>query len=232
MAVTTTGAYCYTMSSNYNAYGQNDQGRAIGVSSILALGGGKLLVLERDNRGIGTETNLANLPVSKRVYLVDMNGAVDVSGTVITDNPPIAGAVTKELLLVDLVADLRARGLPVPEKVEGLAFGELLADGGRTLLLITDNDYSVTQNGGSVQFDVCFDAGFTSSTQVAIGGACPGGTQLLPNYIFSYRLGRDEYRSLAGLPAVPEPANWAMMIGGMSLVGGAARRRKRVVAVA
>nr|WP_084192404.1 PEPxxWA-CTERM sorting domain-containing protein [Parasphingorhabdus marina] len=31
-------------------------------------------------------------------------------------------------------------------------------------------------------------------------------------------------------PAVPEPATWAMMIGGFGLVGGAMRRRKKLTA--
>ena len=35
---------------------------------------------------------------------------------------------------------------------------------------------------------------------------------------------------LVNTPAVPEPASWAMFIGGFGLVGGALRRRKRTVA--
>jgi len=42
--------------------------------------------------------------------------------------------------------------------------------------------------------------------------------------------GKVVLRSLAG--AVPEPASWAMMIGGFALVGGALRRRKTAVSFA
>lgn len=215
-------------------FAPNDQGRSIGVSSILALGGGKFLVLERDNRGLGVETLPANTPVSKRVYIIDINGASDVSNTVLTANalPNGVTPVTKESVpLVDLVATLRQRGLPVPEKVEGFTFGEELADGGRTLILITDNDYSVTQTFvGIPQADVCFTNGLVTG-YVPIGQGCAAGSDLLPNFLYSFKLSRDEYRALVGLPAVPEPATWAAMILGMGAVGGVARRR-RTVAVA
>ena len=38
--------------------------------------------------------------------------------------------------------------------------------------------------------------------------------------------------TLTGGPAVPEPASWAMMVGGFGLVGGALRRRKANIAFA
>lgn len=37
--------------------------------------------------------------------------------------------------------------------------------------------------------------------------------------------------ALSGTPGVPEPASWAMMLGGFGLVGGAMRSRKRMSAV-
>jgi hypothetical protein len=45
-----------------------------------------------------------------------------------------------------------------PEKWEGLTVGPRLADGSYLILAGTDNDYSVTQNATSVQFDVYFKA--------------------------------------------------------------------------
>lgn len=47
--------------------------------------------------------------------------------------------------------------------------------------------------------------------------------------------GGSDYVKLAGLtetPAVPEPASWAMMIGGLAVVGSAMRRRKTEVSFA
>ncbi|GAA0487365.1 hypothetical protein GCM10009096_32800 [Parasphingorhabdus litoris] len=38
----------------------------------------------------------------------------------------------------------------------------------------------------------------------------------------------DYIRVLTAAPAVPEPATWAMMIGGFGLVGGALRRRRKM----
>ncbi|WP_337658629.1 PEPxxWA-CTERM sorting domain-containing protein [Sphingorhabdus sp. Alg231-15] len=38
----------------------------------------------------------------------------------------------------------------------------------------------------------------------------------------------DYVRVLTAVPAVPEPATWAMMIGGFGLVGGAMRRRRKL----
>lgn len=38
----------------------------------------------------------------------------------------------------------------------------------------------------------------------------------------------DFIRVLTAVPVVPEPATWAMMIGGFGLVGGALRRRRKV----
>lgn len=58
------------------------QGRNIGGSSITWVSGTTFLVIERDNRGKGPDNLLAGalVPVgSKRVYLIDIAGATDVS---------------------------------------------------------------------------------------------------------------------------------------------------------
>ena len=217
-------------------FAANQQGRGIGISAIQHLGGTKFLVLERDNRGVGTETSPLDTPLLKRAYVIDIANASDVANLSLAGTNDLPGGVSpvakEQLPLVDLIAELRARGLPVPEKIEGMAFGEFLADGGRTLLFITDNDYSVTQNGGTVQFDVCFAPDYQSSVQVPIGAGCPTGSALLPTFMYSFKLSRDEYRDLVGLPAVPEPASWALMIGGMGAIGGTLRRRKAAIATA
>jgi hypothetical protein len=48
----------------------------------------------------------------------------------------------------------------------------------------------------------------------------------------SYRLTFDGSGTVTPTPGVPEPATWAMMIGGMGLVGGVMRRRVRTVVYA
>jgi len=213
-------------------FAANQQGRAIGVSAIQAVTDGTLLVLERDNRGFGVEdANGASAVGSKRVYRIDLTGATDVKDIGLAGTnalpagvSPVAKTATPFL---DFAAALRRMGLPIPEKLEGFAFGPRLADGSYTLILVTDNDFSVTQNGAGTQFDVCTGGvnGSGTTTQVALGAGCPAGTTLIPNMIYSFRLSEAEYRSLTG--AVPEPATWGMMVLGFGLVGAAARRRSR-----
>jgi hypothetical protein len=210
------------------------QGRSIGVSSITWIGGTRFLVIERDNRGEGPDNLIAGAlqPVgSKRVYMIDIAGATNVAGTVLnTSNtalPPGVTAVSK-MLFLDVAGALTAAGQIVPEKIEGLTIGPRI-DGGFALILATDNDFSVTQNGSNVQFDVCSGAGMT--TQIMLGAACPTGQSLVPSRLYSFKVsGSDVGNFSASLFAVPEPASWAMLIAGFGLTGAAMRRRRVSVA--
>jgi hypothetical protein len=203
------------------------------VSAIYALPDGHhFLVLERDNRGLGVDPSVANLPVgSKRVFLIDINGATDVSSISLAGLSSLPSGVTpvSKSLFLDIQAALKAAGLPIPEKIEGLSFGQFLADGGLSLVLATDNDFSVTQDPLSLaQSDICtdFKGGFST---IALDSACPTGFGLIPNNFYSFRISHDEALAL-GL--VPEPASWAMMIAGFGIVGVALRRRRQRVAFA
>lgn len=93
-----------------------------GVTALVALGGGRLLVLER-SAGPGLP------PFMSRLYLVDTSAAADVA---------------------DVDRDLAGRGVPPLAKrllwqdalgcnVEGLCLGPVLADGSRAMLGISDN---------------------------------------------------------------------------------------------
>lgn len=97
----------------------------VGLSDISALGGGKFLVVERDNQG-GPDARI------KRLYEIDLAGVAD-------------GATVTKTLRRDLLPDLRAPGGLVPEKIEGLA---VLANG--EVLIVNDND-GVDDNSGEVQ---------------------------------------------------------------------------------
>lgn len=164
------------------------QGRAVGISALVALDEQRLLVLERDNRGIGIDNPAGNHPVlrhtgSKRLYEIDLSAADDVSQVSLRgrDAPPAGIRPVAKRLYLDLQAELVAQGLPVPEKIEGVAFGPALAGGGRLLLVATDNDFSVTQNKSSQQFDV-----YADGTEGPIDGQ-PAGRTLLPTWLYAFQ---------------------------------------------
>ena len=207
-----------------NTFGQNAQGRNIGVSSITMLPNGKMLVVERDNRGFGVEDPTATgAPVAtKRVYLISFAGATDVSGLDLTGTNTLPAGVrpVSKILYLDVQAALEAAGVPVGEKIEGLAFGPWLGDA-LSMFLVTDNDFSVTQTGQGVQFNVCTSGVGGAAVQVALDLPCPEGKALIPSFIYGFRISGD---ALAAV--VPEPASWAMLIAGFGLVGGALRRRR------
>jgi hypothetical protein len=145
-----------------------DQGQ--GISSLVALGNDKFLVLERNNRGIGTGATLAT--ADKAVYQIDLAGAVDVTSVTLPTTGVFTGAVKKGAKVMNLGADTQpALGNKSPEKWEGLAIGPKLTNGDYVVLAGTDNDYSVTQNGQGTQFDVHFR--FTDADPYATSIQCP-----------------------------------------------------------
>jgi len=243
---TATAQFAYTLESiasingripgTANDFTATQQGRSIGVSSITQLPDGRFLVIERDNRGWGVDDSANRLPIgSKRVYIVDKTGATDVSNISLAGLsilPQGVTAVSKGTQpFLDIQALLVAAGVPIAEKLEGLSFSPMLADGGRALFVISDNDFSVTQfDGSSTQFEYCTsgpEADAVSFTP-ALGTPCPAGTSLIPTFVYSFKLSATEAAALGfATTAVPEPASWAMMIGGFGLVGGAMRRRQR-----
>jgi len=152
------------------------QGR--GISAIVALDDNRFMVLERNNRGVGVpDANLSS--PDKKVYIIDISGASDVTGINLNNTvlPTGVQPVTKNASsLVDLAAanilshpSLAALGGRAPEKWEGLAVGPQLNDGSYLLLAGTDNDYSVTQNGSNVQFDVYYNPKTGERVQCDLG---------------------------------------------------------------
>jgi hypothetical protein len=114
---------------------------AYGINEILAVNDHQFLVLERDGKG-GTSA------VVKRLYLIDIAGASDVSGIAAlpaTGVPAGVTAVRKTLFLDLLDPGFALAGAAFPEKIEGLAFGPDLPDGRHVLLVTTDNDFITTQ---------------------------------------------------------------------------------------
>ena len=176
-----------------NDFSATAQGRNIGISSLVAINNNELLVLERDNRGIGVDPT-SNLPIgSKRVYKIDLTGATDVSGISLAETNTIPSGVTpvNKTFFLDIADAIQNAQTAMPEKFEGLAIGPRLSDGTFSLILATDNDFSVTQNGSGTQFDVYYNG--VSTTQVAIGSAAPTAPtgqppySLLPSYFYSFK---------------------------------------------
>lgn len=110
---------------------ESPNGGWVGLSELTWLGGGRLLVLERDNQG-GTDARI------KRLY------EVSVAGVPFAPEGAAFPALTKTLVR-DLLPDLAAPRGAVLEKVEGCC---VLADG--RVLIVTDND-GVDDHSGETQ---------------------------------------------------------------------------------
>jgi hypothetical protein len=100
-----------------------------------------------------------------------------------------------------------------------------------------ENVYTNTINGTTTQ--QVFSDGPRRLDRQAYALGAGFATQTLTSVVFSDTGANGTSRiTLTGLTletagaAVPEPATWAMMIGGMGLAGGALRRRKAVAAIA
>jgi hypothetical protein len=228
------GQYAYQLASAA-------QGR--GISSLVALGNDKFMVLERNNRGVGVGATVT--PADKSVFEIDLAGATDISNITLTNGvlPPGVTTVSKSAQIIDLDANtLSALGNKSPEKWESLAVGPRLTNGSYLILTGTDNDYSVTQSGSGQQYDVYFD--FTKTDPYAKSIQCPIGTttncfatddgspktltaaySLLPGVLQGYTLDINGYVATA-----PEPATTTLLLTGMSVIGFAVRRRKKTAA--
>jgi len=122
-----------------------------GCSEILAVNNHQFLVDERDGKGMGDKpllTDTASAAVVKKLYLIDLDGAVDVSDK---SGDLTAFAVTKSPTpFLDIVAKLTAAGINsklIPSKLEGIAFGQDIVINGvvnHTLYVSNDNDFLAT----------------------------------------------------------------------------------------
>jgi hypothetical protein len=161
------------------AYRMEGSSQGRGISALVAINDREFLVLERNNRGLGVDANLAS--PNKKIFRIDLTGATDVTGLNLATAPvgswtPVTKVPTPWLDLAATATlahpSLSVLGGVSPEKWEGLTVGPRLSDGSYLVLAGTDNDYSATQNGSSVQFDVYFKplgAGVVSRIQCDIG---------------------------------------------------------------
>lgn len=103
-----------------------------GLVELLALDGNTLLAMER-SFAAGVGNNI-------RIYEISLTDATDISGRDSLLEPGIPPLPVAKRLILDL-GDL---GIPL-DNVEGMTFGPLLPDGRRSLILVSDNNFSATQ---------------------------------------------------------------------------------------
>ncbi|PMQ11517.1 esterase-like activity of phytase family protein [Janthinobacterium sp. AD80] len=115
-----------------------------GVSEILAVNDHQLLVVER----AGVENAAGVYANHVRIYLMETDGATDIQAI-----PALAGAsyvpARKRLLL-----DLEKLGLARVDNIEGMAWGPRLANGSRSLVLVSDDNFNAQQVTQILAFEV------------------------------------------------------------------------------
>jgi hypothetical protein len=112
-----------------------------GLTELLALGPTTFLSLERACllNGSGRARNTIG------IYYVNVEGADDISGIPSLGQATVRG-VTKQLVLdFDTIIDRLPPDLDYLDNFEAMALGPILPDGGRTLLVVSDDNFRVTQ---------------------------------------------------------------------------------------
>jgi hypothetical protein len=115
---------------------------SFGNNEIVAVNDHQFLVDERDGRA-------GRQAVSKKLMLIDIDGATDISDIAALPSTGIPSGVTpvRKTLFLDLLDPAFALAGPnFPEKIEGLAFGPDLPDGRHVLIVSSDNDFISTQD--------------------------------------------------------------------------------------
>ena len=103
-----------------------------GVSEILMLDDRHVLVIERS----GVQQPNGDFAFRPRLYCASLNGADDISGmTSLMGRAPRTARKR-------LVYDFTTVGQPRIDNVEGMTLGPRLPDGKRSLVFVTDNDFS------------------------------------------------------------------------------------------
>jgi hypothetical protein len=115
-----------------------------GISEILALDNRRMLVLERS--AVEGETGWKNYI---RIFESDSAPATDIKG--VRNLPKATYTLTEKRLVLDLSKD---ETIGHTDNIEGMAFGPRLANGRRTLVLVSDNNFNATQVTQFLAFEV------------------------------------------------------------------------------
>jgi len=184
-----------------------------GVSEIVAINDHQFLVDERDGNGMADtplQSDTASAATVKQLFKIDLNGAQDVTGL----SGDLSGKAVAKTLFADVVQMLTAAGVDpklIPSKLEGVSFGQDLADGRHTLYIANDNDFLNT-----------------IADPFKLPGDPTRGSVANPNqfYVFAFSDADLAGYQAQSLAAVPEPETYALMLAGLGLVGFAARRKQ------
>ena len=164
-----------------------------GESEITAINDHEFLVDERDGKGLGDGTAAVN----KKLYKIDITGAVDITNL---SGTAARNAAVGKTLFLDLAALLNANAIAstdIPAKIEGLAFGDdVFVNGVRnhTLWIANDNDFVPGLAGPNIFY------------VIGVTDADLAGSLFVPQ-------------------SVPEPATLAILGFGLAGLGFARRRR-------
>lgn len=112
-----------------------------GISEILGIGHRKLLVVERSY-------STGKLQCTIKIFVADFNKASDISENISLQQHP--GFIAAEKKLVLNMDDL---GIYI-DNIEGVTFGPLLPNGNKTLLFVSDNNFSSFQKTQLLLFEI------------------------------------------------------------------------------
>lgn len=112
-----------------------------GVSDILSLGNNRLLVIER-SYSTGVK------PSTIRVFIADLSNATDISGLVSLREQSFKYPVSKKLLI-----NMDTLGI-YTDNMEGVTFGPDLPNGHKTLIFVSDNNFSAVQKMQFLLFEI------------------------------------------------------------------------------
>jgi hypothetical protein len=112
-----------------------------GVPDILSLGNNKFLVIERS-------FSMGRLPCTIKVFVADLNGSTDVTNMPLMNAGATFKPVAKKLLL-----NMDDLGIYI-DNIEGVTFGPALPNGHKSLLFISDNNFSGFEKTQLLLFEV------------------------------------------------------------------------------
>ncbi|MBP1205223.1 hypothetical protein JOD97_003265 [Duganella sp. 1411] len=115
-----------------------------GVSEMLVVDRRHLLALERS----GVQDATGRFAFFIRLYLVELDGATDIAAL-----PTLEGARYTPLKK-SLLMDVNRAGLDKVDNLEGMSWGPVLANGHRSLVLISDDNFSPDEVTQLLAFEV------------------------------------------------------------------------------